>query len=82
MTTRAEIFDAIDRERSYQDQKWGTLVQHPHQLDEWIGIMARKLREARRAWAKEPSVNPAKAELLQVIAVGVAALEQHGVIER
>ena len=74
---RKLVYAAIDRERDYQDRKWGD---KPHTVGEWLLIMEAELAEAKRAWAKGD--DDAKRELLQVIAVGVAALEQHDIIER
>ena len=29
---RSKVFDAIDSERDYQDRKWGTPAEHPHEV--------------------------------------------------
>lgn len=79
MTTRGHIFDAIGREREYQDAKWRA---NPHTVGEWLLIVESELQEAKQAWCKTGGDFGALEELLQVIAVGVAALEQHGVFER
>lgn len=77
--TRGHIFDAVGRERDYQDAKWGA---NPHTVGEWLLIVESELQEAKGAWFKIGGDFGALQELLQVIAVGVAALEQHGVVER
>lgn len=76
------IIAAIDRERAYQDNKWGTIQEHPHDVAAWILIMRSELAEAEQGWVKGNGDRDALAEILQVIAVGVACLEQHGVVER
>jgi NTP pyrophosphatase (non-canonical NTP hydrolase) len=76
------IIDAIIRERMYQDRKWGTIEQHPHTVGEWLLIMKGELDEAILAWQKGKGDAGALKELLQVVAVGFAAMEQHGAIER
>jgi NTP pyrophosphatase (non-canonical NTP hydrolase) len=81
MSTRAWIYEAIDRERAFQDGKWGDIKRHPHSLQDWVNIMVKELGEAAIAIVEGRS-RDARRELLQVIAVGVAALEQHGVEER
>lgn len=73
------IFDAIQRERQYQDAKWGN---KPHTVGNFILIMEGELEEAKQSWRKGVGDKDALRELLQVIAVGVACLEQHGVVER
>lgn len=74
-----QIIDAIQRERDYQDRKWGV---KPHPVGSFILIMQGELEEAAQAWRKSGGDGEALRELLQVIAVGVACLEQHGVVER
>ncbi len=73
------IFQAIANERAYQDRKWGG---KPHTVGNFLLIMEGELEEAKQAWRKGIGDTEALREMLQVIAVGVACLEQHGVIER
>lgn len=81
-TSREEIYEAVDRERSYQDRKWGTFAEgRSHALPAWMLIMRKELEEAENAWMKSTD-DDVRRELLQVVAVGVAALEEHGVTER
>ena len=77
-----EIFDAIQDERMYQIQKWGSNNDHPHTVMEWIAIMDGELQEAKQAWLKGNGDKDALKELLQVVSVGVACMEQHGVVTR
>lgn len=79
---RENVFAAIDRERAWQEQKWGTNQEHPHSVGEWLLIVESELAEAKHAWTKGSGDRDALAELVQVAAVAVAALEQHGAIER
>lgn len=75
---REKIFAAICRERDYQDRTWGTVEKNGHTIDEWIQIMLDDLRKAFDAMGDEHALS----EILRVIAVGVACLEQHGIVER
>lgn len=79
-----QILTAVVRERTYQDRKWGTIQDHPHTIMEWLVIMEEELGEAKRAWARGGAGAEVAAmqELLQVVAVGFAAMEQHGIQER
>ena len=79
---RLSIYEAITRERQYQDKKWGHITFHPHSVGEWLLIIESELEEAKHAWVKSPNDAEALEELLQVITTGVACLEQHGIIER
>jgi hypothetical protein len=72
------ITDAIARERAFQRCKYGGTA---HDLSLWVLIMERELAEVKEAIIKK-TFDDARMELLQVVAVGVAALEQHGVVER
>lgn len=76
--TRADVCQAIDAERAYQDGKWGTPQSHPHEVGAWLLIMEHLLAKARAAWVGSRGDRPALNELRQVVAVGVACLEQHG----
>jgi hypothetical protein len=76
------IVGAIRKEREYQDRKYGQLSQHPHDVGAWLTIMRCELREAEEAWTKGNSDDAALCEVLQVVAVGVACMEQHKVVSR
>jgi hypothetical protein len=79
---RADVFAAIDRERAWQELKWGTNTEHPHTVGEWLLIVEAELAEAKQGWVKGQGDYDALRELVQVAAVAVAALEQHGAPER
>ncbi|MEL7170399.1 MAG: hypothetical protein AAGN64_13720, partial [Bacteroidota bacterium] len=79
---RMDILRAVSRERDYQDRKWGTIYEHPHTVGEWLLIMENELAEAKTAWCEGTGDEGALSELLQVVAVGFAAMEQHGISER
>lgn len=72
---QAQVLQAIKSERDYQEQKWPG---HEHTVAEWILIMDKCLSDARRAWVTGHGDNQALHEIRQVVAVGVAAMEQCG----
>lgn len=74
-----KILDAIYRERAYQDTK---RPGRKHPVSAWLLIMRKELDEAEEAWVRHDGDSAALREILQVIAVGIACLEQHGVVER
>lgn len=78
----AQTFYAIERERNYQDEKWGDLEEHPHTVGEWLLVLESELNEAKQGWVKEGGDETALREILQVAAVAVACLQQHGIHER
>lgn len=89
------VFDAIELERQFQDRKYGPVsvvtgstVQGPggHELGAWLLIIEKELEEAKDAVThgglKKPVGRDAiRHELVQIAAVCVAALEQHGLEE-
>lgn len=79
MTNRQQVYEAVSRERDYQDRKWG---ERGHTVGNFLLILEGELEEAKQAWRKGVGDTTALQELLQVVAVGVACLEAHGVVER
>jgi NTP pyrophosphatase (non-canonical NTP hydrolase) len=75
------IFQAIRRERQYQDRKYGMIHERNLLLDNYLGICRGELTEAWDALA-DGKRDEALLELLQVAAVAVAALEAHGLVVR
>lgn len=80
--TRQDVFLAIEQERIHQDQKWGTLDEHPHEVGSWLTIMRQLLNDAERAYMSQRGDIGALDEVRKVVAVGVACMEQHGVPPR
>lgn len=77
--TMDQVFEAIRAERDYQTNKWGPLDSRAHGIPGWLLILRKELEEAEEGWSKNvPGKHSALAELVQVAAVAVAALQQHG----
>ena len=72
---------AIQRERAYQDAKWGTVEQNPHSLIRWLILIREEYCEAA-ARVVEDRPEEALAEIVQMAALCAACLEQHGIVER
>lgn len=79
--TLPEVLEAIKREREYQDQKYGRLENRTMSVGDWILVLEEEVAEARLAWVKGRSEDALR-EILQVATVAVAAVLQHGVVER
>ena len=79
---RDDIYQAIDQERLYQDQKWGTITMRPHEVSAWLTILRAQLNRAEMAWASSEGDAAALKAIRQLAAVSVACMEQHGVIYR
>ncbi len=73
---RQEIYSAIDSERDFQVQKH---KDEQHSMGAWLLLIESELNEAKLASVKGGSGrNSIRSELIQVSALCVAALEQHG----
>ena len=77
-----DVLAAVIGERTYQDRKWGTIEEHPHEVGSWLTIMRQLLTDAERAYMSQRGDLSALDELRKVVAVGVACMEQHGVPSR
>jgi hypothetical protein len=82
MTTRDEVFAAIEAERRHQNRKHGSIKVNPHTVGEFLLIADAEMQEAKQAWVKNAGDAAALCELLQVAAVAVACMETHGVVRR
>ncbi len=82
MSTRPDVYAAIDRERDYQTTKWGNpshsnvefLVYMRDYIDEALHLASRNSDEA--------IADAVRHNIRKVTALGVAALEQNGVLPR
>lgn len=80
MANRLEVYDAIDRERNYQDQLPRNTEKHQEPL-EHLAIIRRIVRDMEDAWYDKPG----KADMnymRKIAAVAVRAMEQHGAPKR
>ncbi len=66
-------------EREFQDRKHGSIRLTPHTIGEWILIMESELAEAKVALIKGgKGRDSVLSEIVQVGAVALACIEQHG----
>jgi len=77
----ADVFDALAKERAYQDEKYGTLQQRALSIGDYLVIARGELLEAEQAFQRR-STAECLLELSQVAATIVACLERHGVVQR
>ncbi|WP_026600512.1 hypothetical protein [Methylomonas sp. 11b] len=82
MSTREEVYVAINEERDYQDMKWGAIDEHSHEVGSWLTIMRYLLGKAESAYTTAHGDSASLDEIRQLVAVGVACMEQHGPIKR
>jgi len=68
----------VKAEREHQTQKWGSIQDHPQSIPGYLLIMRKELEEAEQGWMKNAhGRSSVLSEILQVVATGVACLEQH-----
>ena len=77
-----DVLSAIHDERVFQNRKWGTIEEHPHEVGGYLTLMRKLLTEAEFAWASQRGDLGALDDLRKVVAVGIACMEQHGAIPR
>jgi hypothetical protein len=88
MTSRSEVYAAIDSERAYQESRWNastTTSEGKHSLSEWIAYMEDYLSEMKHLLArtaKQKAYPEAVHIMRKVTTMGVAAMEQHGAPRR
>lgn len=76
---KTEIIEAIQQERDFQDLKHGT---GHHNRATWTMLIEAELQEAKQAVIKGGlGRNSWANEVIQVAALCVAALEQHGITQ-
>jgi hypothetical protein len=75
MKIKQEVINSIESERNYQELRWPG---HHHTTAEWLLIMQKCLDDAQRKWVTGHGDDQALHEIRQVVAVGVAAMEQCG----
>lgn len=74
---QAQVFEAIAKERQYQEEKFGE--NKPQSLAGYLLILESELEEAKRGWIKNlPGKSAPLNEIVQIAAVAVACLERYG----
>jgi hypothetical protein len=78
----AKVLSALHNERVYQNRKWGSIADHPHEVGAWLTVLRKVLADAERAWCTNRGDYNALDEIRQLTAVGIACMEQHGPVPR
>ena len=84
MSTREEVYAAIDGERNYQDETWPEPESSTHlSLGEEILLIREYVERAQREWTGLPGNPPEALAMVRKIAgIAVRCLENHGAPER
>jgi len=87
MTTRHEVYQAIDTERDYQDARWPQDntpgVPNPLTIGEFVLLLSEYVDLAKSEWAQEkkPELKTVKI-VRKIAAIAVNCMEQHGAPKR
>lgn len=74
-----QAVELVRAERAHQDRKWGPIEERTQSIPGFMLVVKKELVEAEDGWIKNrPGRSSALAELIQVAAVAIAALETHG----
>jgi hypothetical protein len=88
MTSRHEVYAAIDGERLYQDTRWNpetTPSNGIHPVGSWLTFIRSYLREAEDILSRnaDPKASEGALDILRkIVGMGVACMEQNGVVHR
>lgn len=82
MTTRQEVFAAIDGERAYQDGQWPENAPsdpRPLSIGEYILLIEEYCAKARLEWsrARRPEIE-ALHQIRKIAGIAVRCMENHG----
>ena len=77
-----DVMGAIREERAFQDEKWGTIKQHPHEVGAWLTIIRKLLCDADAAWSSKNGDDAALDEIRKIVSTGIACMQQHGAVHR
>ena len=79
---KPEVISAVHDERVYQNRKWGTIAEHPHEVGGYLTLMRKLLADAESAWCTQRGDEGALDEIRKVVSVGIACMEQCGAVPR
>lgn len=94
MTSRKDVYAAIDTERAYQTRVWGGgnpnghyytegVIDNPLTVGEFLLLIEEYASRARNAWASERKPEKQTLEIIRKIAgITVNCMEQHGAPKR
>ena len=78
---REQVYRAVDAERNYQERKWQNprheIMAYIPLLQHYLDKMSDACCECDDTWRTEALI-----ALRKLTALGVAAMEEHGVVER
>lgn len=81
--SRDEVYQALDSERTYQNDRWADGANHnPHSITEWLTYMRVYAEEGLRIVSTSSDEQGGLPFARKVAALGVVCMEQHGAPRR
>jgi hypothetical protein len=81
--TMSKVVFLLHRERKFQDDKHGSIEESGHTIGEWLLLIEAELVEAKQALIKGgKGRDSVMSEIVQIGALALAAIEEHGIQER
>ena len=78
---RAEVYDAIDGERDYQNKQWSG-PDHQHEVGAYITLLAAYVQKAQTAWTDKSGDYDALHVIRKIAGIAVHCMEEHGAPKR
>lgn len=83
MSTRHEVYEAIDTERDYQKTIWQSLdTVEPMTMAKTLTLLAVYVSKAQQAWCGEAGNEKSREVLRKIAGIAVAGLEHNGAPKR
>lgn len=85
MPTRQEVYEAIDSERDYQKEVWGSVdgIDNPMEVGSFLALLDIYLADAKDQFRREMKPEKEAIETMRKIAsIAVNCMEQHGAPKR
>lgn len=84
LSTRKEVYEAINGERDYQDSHRVRDTEQEFTSAEYITMMAHYFNELPAKWSLEPGVAPVGVlnNMRKIAAIAVQCMEVHGAVSR
>jgi hypothetical protein len=82
MPTRAEVYEAVDSEREYQDALKGIRSTRDRTLGDFLVLLNHYIVEANQSYVRNRSATQSMHEIRKIAAIAIKAMEVNGAPKR
>jgi hypothetical protein len=82
MPTRAEVYEAVDGEREYQDALKGIRSTEKRTLGDFLVLLNHYMVEANQSYVRNRGATQPMHEIRKIAAIAVKAMEENGAPKR